>query len=210
MKTDHWEDFMFRSGISQAKRIYLTMTGSLYPTCVQTVLAYKPKKMSKQYHTSSSNSSSRVSSSSSGYSDEEEPSAQTSTESSISDTIGSPDEDSDYEGIEPQAIPIQDHGSEDSKNGDNPMQNNINSDNDPSSSSDFSGGSSSDEVSGEYDNCKKFSSNKEDYADRLKKKERWFKYEPIYLDDSTFGQGKHVHVVSLPSYKMSIIPFVNP
>ena len=34
MKTDHWEDFMFRSGISQAQRIFLTMPGSLYPTCV--------------------------------------------------------------------------------------------------------------------------------------------------------------------------------
>jgi hypothetical protein len=189
------------------------MPGSLYPTCVQTVLAYKPKKKSKLYQTSSSNSSSRVSSSSSGSSDEEEPSAQTSTESSISDTIGSPDEDSDSEGIEPQAIPNQDHnnhGSEDSKNGDNPTQNNNNSDTDPSSSSDVSGGSNSDEEGGEYEKSKKSSSNKEDYANRLKKKERLFKYEPIYLDDSTFGQGKHVHVVSLPSYKMSILPFVNP
>ena len=30
------------------------------------------------------------------------------------------------------------------------------------------------------------------------------------MDDSKAGQGKHIHVVSLPSYKMSILPFVNP
>jgi hypothetical protein len=30
-------------------------------------------------------------------------------------------------------------------------------------------------------------SSQEDYADRLKKKERWFKYVPLYLDDSKFG-----------------------
>jgi hypothetical protein len=59
MKTDHWEDFMFRSGITQAQRIYFTMPGSvtiplfndiqLYPTCIQTMLPYKPKKKQKKY-----------------------------------------------------------------------------------------------------------------------------------------------------------------
>jgi hypothetical protein len=33
----------------------------------------------------------------------------------------------------------------------------------------------------------KSKSSQEDYADRLRKKERWFAYEPIYLDDSSFG-----------------------
>lgn len=53
------------------------------------------------------------------------------------------------------------------------------------------------------------SSSREDYARNFRIKEH-FNFEPLFLDDTKLGQGKHKHVVSLPSYKMSMLPFVNP
>ena len=41
--------------------------------------------------------------------------------------------------------------------------------------------------------------------------ERKFKYppKPLYLDDSYLGQGKKMHIIQLPSFRMSLLPYVS-
>ena len=47
-------------------------------------------------------------------------------------------------------------------------------------------------------------SSSDDFEKKFKKKEH-FEFKPLYLDDSKVGQGKHKHVVSLPSYKVRVV-----
>lgn len=42
------------------------------------------------------------------------------------------------------------------------------------------------------------------------KKELKFPKRQLYLDDTHVGQGKHLHVIQLESYRISLLPYVNP
>lgn len=51
----------------------------------------------------------------------------------------------------------------------------------------------------------------QDFAERFKNiKKKTYDYPPLYLDDSKIDQGRHVIRVQLPSFKMSLLPFVSP
>ena len=36
-----------------------------------------------------------------------------------------------------------------------------------------------------------------------------FPQVPLYLDETQVEQGKHLHVIQLQSYRMSLLPYVN-
>eukprot|EP00347_Sterkiella_histriomuscorum_P010963 403374268 len=190
-----WEKYMEQIGIHQARRIYLTMPGSMQPSIVTTILNYKPKKKKMRANRDDSSSTSSSDDSSSDSSD-------SSSRDEGFDSLGSDsNSDNDPFNLIDKHNLTKENTDQQQIGKDVSLQRKLSR---SSSMSSSSGDSSSSSSSGSSN-----SSGREGYARNFRIKEH-FNFQPLFLDDTKLGQGKNKHVVSLPSYKMAMLPFVNP